>query len=130
MAFTGQYDGDQVCITLKSAAAITAFAPVTITGQAAGECATSSGATDICIGLAQHAASAAGESVRIAISGLSFAVAAAAITKGVLIQPNGTAGKIKTGVSTGYAMGLAMEDAAADDDLITVALGVLAHLLV
>ena len=129
-AFSGQYDGQQFCITLKSAAAITIFAPVTITGQSDGECATSAGATDICIGIAQNAASAAGEAVSVAIIGLSFAVAVAAVTKGVLIQPNGTAGKIKTAVSTGYAMGLAVEAAAADGDLITVCLGVQSHLMV
>lgn len=129
MAFTAQYSGQQFSVTLKSAAAITKYAPVTITGQSDGECATASGATDICIGIAQQAASAAGEAIRIAFLGLTKAKASAAITKGVLVQPTGSAGKIKAAVSTGYAMGIAMEAAAADADLITVALGVQSHLM-
>jgi hypothetical protein len=118
-----------MCISLLSAAAITKYAPVKIASQSDGEGATSAGATDICVGLAQHAASAAGESVNIAFLGVSKAVASAAITKGALVQPTGSAGKVKTAVSTGYALGIALEAAAADGDEIPILLGPQSHLL-
>jgi len=129
MAFSASYKGQQFALTLLASAAITKYAPVTITSESDGECKTSAGATDICIGIAQNAASAAGESVSVAYLGLTLAKASAAITKGALVQPTGTAGKIKAAVSTGYALGTAMEAAAADGDLITVALGPQSHLL-
>ena len=104
-------------------AAITRWHVVKI-GSTAAHVAVSASATDVSYGVAEDEAEAAGDMVRVAVfgaaTGTTKAIAAAAITHGALVQSNGD-GKVKTAVSTGYAIGRALTGASGDGDLVEIA---------
>jgi len=74
-------------------------------------------------GVLQNAPSAAGYSATVAIAGISQVVAGAAITRGASVA-SGSAGKAKTAASGNRVLGIAMDAAAADGDIIRVLLKV------
>ena len=80
----------------------------------------SNSANDLCIGFAQNAA-ASGAPVAIGNTpGKVYeGIAAAAITFGAAVQSNGD-GKIKTATTAGYPVGVALEAATANNDVIRV----------
>jgi len=119
MAFSGSYDGQQICMTMKSAAAVSQYEAVTIAGQSDGEVADCSSAGEIVFGIAQNSASAAGEAVRVCVLGVTLAEAGAAVTKADTLQTDAT-GRVIAAASTDEECGVAVETAAAAGDLITI----------
>jgi len=119
MAFGASYEGQQIAITLKSAAAITKHEGVTIASQDDGVCAVVASAGAQVTGIAQNAASAAGESVKVAVLGVSLVLAGAAITKGAALQIDAT-GRAIAATTADEVCGFALEAAAAAGDAITM----------
>ena len=74
-------------------------------------------------GVLQDAPSAAGYPASIAIAGITKVVAGAAITRGDLVA-SGSAGKAKTATSGNRVLGIALEAATNDGDVISVLLKV------
>ncbi len=66
--------------------------------------------------------------VNIRMMGVSVVEASAAITKGDIVTTT-NAGKAKTGVSTEIALGVALDDAGADTDLMAVLLVQAGHII-
>ena len=122
MAYAGAYEGPQISITLKSAAAVTQFECVTIASQSDGECADVASAGAQVTGIAQNAASAAGESVKVCVFGVSMVKAGAAITKGASLQSDAT-GRVIAATTADEVCGVALEAAAAAGDLIPMIVG-------
>lgn len=118
MAFTGQYEGQQICIPLKSAAAIEKWKAVTIAAQSDGECIQCSSAGEIVIGIAQNAASAAGEAVKVCVIGVTKWIAGNSITKCDTLQADAD-GECIAAATADEVAGIALEAAAAADDVIT-----------
>lgn len=117
MAYAGQYDGQQIRMTMKAAAAITIYEAVTIAGQSDGEVAACSSAGEIVFGIAQQGV-AAGDAVTICVIGVTKVVAGAAVTKGDTLQTNASSRMIAA-ASADEVAGIAVETAAADGDYIT-----------
>ena len=69
-----------------------------------------------------------GRFVDIRLMGVSVVEAGAAITKGAIVATD-AAGKAKTGISTEIALGVALDDAGADTDLIAVLLVQAGHII-
>ncbi len=84
------------------------------------------------IGVVQEEVSAGdatnGRFVDVRLMGVSVVEAGAAITKGAVVTTD-TAGKAKTGISTEIALGIALDDAGADTDLIAVLLVQAGHII-
>lgn len=74
-------------------------------------------------GVLQDAPSAAGYPASIAISGISKVIAGTSITRGDLVA-SGSAGKAKTAASGNRVLGIALEAATNDGDVISVLLKV------
>lgn len=72
------------------------------------------------IGILQNVAAAIGDSVRVRIFGLSAAKANAGITKGEPVNSAAATGFIDTAGTNEYAIGIALETAAAQNDVITI----------
>ena len=118
MAFEGSYDGDQITITMKSGAAVTKWECVTIASQADGVCIDCAGAGVQVLGVAQNAAGAAGESVKICVIGVTKVRAGNAVTKMASLQTDAT-GRVIAAASADEVCGVAIEAAAAAGDIIT-----------
>jgi len=110
--------------TLIADAAITRYHVVKI-GTDEAHVAVSASATDIPIGIAEDAALAAGDPVSVALIpgcvGTTICIATGVIAAGALVQSNGD-GTVKTAVSTGYAIGRAIQASGATGDQIEVAI--------
>jgi hypothetical protein len=74
-------------------------------------------------GVLQNKPSAAGRAATVAISGISKVVAGGAITKGNLVSSN-SSGKAQVAGTNDVILGVAMETATADGELIAVLLNV------
>jgi hypothetical protein len=123
MAFAGQWGSDaQLCVTMKSSAAIEKWKYVTIASQSDGEIVQCSSAGEIALGIAQNKATAAGESVKVCVFGISKCIAGAAVTKGDTLQADGD-GECIAATTSDEVMGMALEAADAADDVITVTVG-------
>jgi len=118
MAFAGSYDGQQICITLLSAAAVEKWKAVTIASQSDGYCAQLASAGAQVTGIAQNAASGAGEAVRVCVIGVTKWIAGAAVTKGASLQADAD-GEAIAATTADEVAGFALEAAAAADDEIT-----------
>lgn len=110
--------------TMLADAAIHRWAVVKI-GSDAYHVAESASATDTPFGIAEDEAEAAEDPVTVALIpgcvGTTFMVASAVIAQGALVQSNGDY-RVKTAVSTGYAIGRALQAAGAAGDVIEVAI--------
>jgi hypothetical protein len=83
--------------------------------------------TQLAVGILQNMPNT-GEEAVVAVLGVSKAIAAAAIDAGVLVSPEwiddvGDSGKAIATVALAYTMGITLEAAAAEDDVISVLLG-------
>lgn len=105
------------CITLKAdKAAETAYVAVKVSGDHQFSVA---GAEDAAIGILQHPAKE-GEASRIAVGGISFAVASTAINAGAYVK---AAAEGKISAATGTAgFGIALDAATKTGDIISVLL--------
>lgn len=72
------------------------------------------------IGILQNVAAAIGDSVRVRIFGLSKAKANAGITKGEQVNSAASGGLIDTAGSGEWAIGVALETAVSQNDIITI----------
>lgn len=110
--------------TYLADAAITRYHVVKI-GSDENHVATSASATDISLGIAEDAADAAEDPVSVALIpgcvGTTIAIATGVIANGALVQSNGD-GTVKTAVSTGYAIGRALQASGATGDQIEIAI--------
>lgn len=122
MSFQGVVGGDCICTTLKSAAAITKFDAVTIASQSDGECVACSSAGEQITGIALNVSDAAGQAVKVALIGVSVAIAGAAVTKGKSLQVDAS-GRLIEASSADEVCGYALTAAAAANDQFTVVLG-------
>ena len=61
-----------------------------------------------------------GKEVAVIVSGVALMTASAAIAKGAEVEAAGTAGKIRTATTATYVVGVALEAASADGDLVPV----------
>lgn len=117
--------GDSI-ITLKAEAALSAGCVVTL-GTAAGTC-KKAGTTDKPIGVAQNAATAAGDNISVIRGGIAKCLADGGFSKGDLLVVADANGEVDTVAAltvgtTAYLVGVAMEAASGAGSIVPVALG-------
>lgn len=106
-------------ITGIAGEAISQYAP--LVWQADGTVKAASAATDIICGVAQNPAKL-GEEITIMVQGVTFAVAGGAINAGVQVAPTATAGKVGAAAGSNTIIGIALTQATADGEVISVLL--------
>ncbi len=111
-------------VRLKAEATLPAINRVVIKGTADNQCKAPGGADVEHIGVAQETPDAAGDWMDVAVNGVVQIVANAAITKWKLVSIAGTGGRVKIAApgsgANSFIVGLALEAAAAQGDLIRV----------
>lgn len=123
MALEGQ---NQDRIAMKADAAMTnANRVVMLDTSAARTVKAPTANTDVPFGVIKQTASAAGIQLEVVTRGRVKICAAAAITRGSYVQINGTGGKVKTLVGTGYQVGVALDSVTTDGDLVEVDVNIL-----
>jgi hypothetical protein len=107
--------------TYKAEAAMaTAFVAVKL-GTATDEV-NLAGNGEAAIGVIQNTAAAAGDQVSVAMLGTTWVVANAAIAKGASVNSAASTGMVDEAGDKEYALGIALEAATAQDDLIPILL--------
>lgn len=89
-------------ITFVAGEAIDQYAPVTL--ESDGQLDECDATTDVCIGIAQNSADAAGDPVIVRVNGVSKCVAGGVIAAGGAVGPDATAGQCEAYVAGTHTM--------------------------
>ena len=103
--------------SVKCTAAVAAFT-IAKPGADDDTFSTAAAATDLCVGVFQHATSAAGEEVRLMLTGVSRVKTGGAITRGNLVTADASGYGVACAPGAGtnnYSIGIAMATAASGD---------------
>lgn len=106
---------------MTAGAAITALRAVKV-GASDNNVIQTAAATDLGIGVAKAAASAAGQGVPVQVNGVTRIEAGAAISRGTQVSHD-SVGRAITAASTNNILGVALEAAGGAGEIISVALG-------
>ena len=119
MAFAGAYKSSQCRLAYLSGEAMATNYVAVKLASADGTVDLNDTAGEALVGIIQSVASAAGERVPVALSGVSMAVAGGAISKGAFLQGGGS-GPLTTAASGDHIIAKALEAADASGDIISV----------